>query len=67
LVRWSCRAISFRFGSRNTTVTFRQRIYRDAGHDELLVEGRIQAACVSADTFKPRVIPKELFAAMERD
>jgi acyl-CoA thioester hydrolase len=52
---------------RHTTVTFRQHVYRDAKRDELLVEGRVQAACVAADTFRPRAIPGELFAAMERD
>jgi len=52
---------------RRTTVTFGQRIFRDDSRTELLVEGTIQAACVVADTFKPRVIPTELFAAMERD
>ncbi len=45
---------------RGSSLRFRQRVYRDDSHDELLCAGDIRAACLDAGSFKPRRIPKEL-------
>lgn len=45
---------------RGSSLRFRQHIYRDASHKELLCEGDIRAACLEAGSFKPKRIPKDL-------
>jgi len=52
---------------RRASMRFRQAIYRDESKSERLVEASVEAACVAADTMRPRPIPTELLAAMERD
>ena len=52
---------------RPTAMQFAQRIHRGSPDGELLVTGRVRAACVHCDTFRPRRIPEEIIAAMERD
>jgi len=38
-------------------VTFSQPIYRERAGGELLTQGRVKAACVDAETLRPRPIP----------
>ncbi|NNF51440.1 MAG: tol-pal system-associated acyl-CoA thioesterase [Gammaproteobacteria bacterium] len=45
---------------RGSSMRFRQQIYRDDTHAEMLCEGDIRAACLDAGSFKPKRIPKEL-------
>jgi acyl-CoA thioester hydrolase len=52
---------------RRASMRFRQSIYRDDSRNERLVDAQVEAACVTADTMRPRPIPAELLAAMERD
>jgi len=52
---------------RRASMTFAQSIYRDETQDELLVSASVDAACVEASSLKPKPIPTELLAAMERD
>lgn len=51
---------------RRTAMTFDQSIHRGSPEGERLVTATVQAACVDADSFRPRAIPTEIFAAMER-
>lgn len=44
-----------------SALVFDQQIRRGGESGELLCEGTIRAACVSADELKPRSIPKSLF------
>lgn len=44
-----------------SALVFEQQIRRGGPGGELLCEGTIRAACVSADELKPRPIPKSLF------
>lgn len=48
------------FERRGSSMRFRQQVFRDASHAELLCEGEIRAACIEAGTFKPKRIPDEL-------
>ena len=52
--------------SRRTTMTFVQEIHRHALEGEVLVTGRVEAACVEANGFRPRPIPVELLEKLER-
>ena len=52
---------------RRASMTFGQAVYRDASQTEQLVSASVDAACVEASGMKPRPIPTELLAAMERD
>jgi acyl-CoA thioester hydrolase len=52
--------------SRRTTMTFVQEIHRHALEGEILVTGRVEAACVEANGFRPRPIPVELLEKLER-
>src|SRR5210317_1509812 len=45
--------------SRRTVMTFAQEIHQHRLGGDVLVTGRVQAACVDAATFKPRPIPRE--------
>lgn len=49
-----------------TSVVFRQRILRlsENGGEELLCEGDIKVACVTADGMRPTAIPEEMRAAI---
>jgi acyl-CoA thioester hydrolase len=51
---------------RRTTMTFGQAIHRQAPDGQRLVSGTVAAACVDADSFRPRPIPPDILAAMER-
>ncbi len=48
---------------RAASMTLLQQVRR--GDDELLAEGRVGVACLSAESFKPARIPKPLRAAIE--
>lgn len=52
----SCRVLS----KTRTSLIFEQEIRRGDRDGELLVSGTIRAACVSADSLKPRPIPADL-------
>ena len=52
---------------RRASMRFRQAIYRDESQNERLVQANVDAACVAAETMRPRPIPTQLLAAMERD
>lgn len=47
------------------SIGFRQRVCRDSLSGELLAEGRIRAACVAADTLRPKRIPALMKSAIE--
>ena len=50
-------------GATRISVSFEQNIYRDPGDascQELLCSGAIRAACLHADSFKPRAIPESV-------
>ena len=51
---------------RRTTMTFGQAIHREEPDGQRLVTGTVAAACVDADSFRPRPIPTDILAAMER-
>jgi acyl-CoA thioester hydrolase len=51
---------------RRTTMTFDQAIHRGDVEGPRLVTGTVEAACVDADSFRPRPIPNDILAAMER-
>ena len=39
---------------------FKQRLTRDSATGPVLVEGEVEAACLDADSFRPRRLPKTL-------
>lgn len=41
-------------------IVFEQAVYRDEGNDELLCSAECEAACITADTFRPRRLPPGL-------
>lgn len=43
--------------SSRASLTFRQEIYRERPGGELLLEGRVRAACLNAQTYKPQPLP----------
>jgi len=43
-------------------VMFEQAVYRDDDSDELLCSAECEAACITADTFKPRRLPPGLLS-----
>jgi tol-pal system-associated acyl-CoA thioesterase len=43
------------------SLTLQQEVYRDAVGGELLLEGRVRAACLDALTYRPRPLPAELW------
>lgn len=49
----SCRVV----GTTRTSVTFEQEIRRNDVEGELLVSGRLRAACVDCNRLRPRAIP----------
>jgi acyl-CoA thioester hydrolase len=48
-----------------TSFTFRQEIFRGGDRGELLVSGRTRAACLDADTMKPKAFPPALVKELE--
>jgi acyl-CoA thioester hydrolase len=42
------------------TLSFNQAVYRDGVAGELLVNGDIRVACLDAETYRPRGLPREL-------
>ena len=50
---------------RRTAMSFGQVIHRDDPDGERLATATVQAACVDADSFRPRAIPTDIIAAME--
>jgi YbgC/YbaW family acyl-CoA thioester hydrolase len=52
--------------SRRTTMTFVQEVHRHSLEGEVLVRGRVEAACVEANGFRPRPIPVEILEKLER-
>lgn len=49
-----------------STVAFRQAVLRDGDDGEILCEGIVRAACVDVDTLRPRSLPTELLAELDR-
>lgn len=47
--------------STRATLTFDQNVYRDALDGELLLDGRVRAACLDALKYRPRPLPKSLW------
>ena len=50
---------------RPASLAFRQSIVRSAD-GEVLIEAEVRAACVAADAFRPRPIPDDLFAELQK-
>ena len=46
------------------SLTLDQQVYREAVGGELLLEGRVRAACLDAVKYRPRPLPKELWGAL---
>jgi acyl-CoA thioester hydrolase len=46
------------------TLSFNQAVYRGAAGGELLVNGDIRVACLDADTYRPRGLPRELIGKL---
>jgi acyl-CoA thioesterase FadM len=38
-----------------------QEVYRDSVGGELLLDGRVRAACLDAQTYRPRPLPPQLW------
>ncbi|HUO81960.1 MAG TPA: tol-pal system-associated acyl-CoA thioesterase [Gammaproteobacteria bacterium] len=53
-------------GSTRTSFTFAQDVYRGSPDGELLCHGKTRAACLDADSFRPRPLPESLFAEISR-
>lgn len=53
-------------GWRGASVAFAQEIRRGGEDGELLVEATIRAACLDADTLKPRPLPPRLLEELRR-
>ena len=43
------------------SLTLDQEVYRGAVDGELLLDGRVRAACLDAQTYRPRPLPPELW------
>jgi acyl-CoA thioester hydrolase len=43
------------------SLTLDQEVYRDAVGGELLLDGRVRAACLDAQSYRPRPLPQELW------
>ncbi|MCP3999837.1 MAG: tol-pal system-associated acyl-CoA thioesterase [Gammaproteobacteria bacterium] len=43
-------------------IIFEQAVYRDDASDELLCSAECEAACITADTFRPRRLPPGLLS-----
>ena len=43
------------------SITLDQEVYRAAGGGELLLDGRVRAACLDAQKYRPRPLPPELW------
>ncbi|MCJ7555557.1 MAG: tol-pal system-associated acyl-CoA thioesterase [Gammaproteobacteria bacterium] len=56
LLNVSCRGVSIT----RTSLSFEQEIRRDDKQGELLVTGKVKAACVDADRLRPRAIPANM-------
>ena len=47
------------------SITLDQEVYRDAVGGELLLDGRVRAACLDAQTYRPRPLPPELWTQIK--
>jgi acyl-CoA thioester hydrolase len=43
------------------SITLDQEVYRDAVGGELLLDGRVRAACLDAQKYRPRPLPAALW------
>lgn len=46
------------------SLTFEQRIYRDAAGGELLLDGKVKVGCIDASSFKPKALPKMVVGSL---
>jgi len=53
-------------GRRRTVMDFVQEIRHETLDGDLLSQGRVQAACVEADNFRPRPIPADIVERLEQ-
>jgi acyl-CoA thioester hydrolase len=47
------------------SLTLEQEVYREAVGGELLLEGRVRAACLDARSYRPKPLPKALWEQIE--
>jgi acyl-CoA thioester hydrolase len=47
------------------SITLDQEVYRDAVGGDLLLDGRVRAACLDAQTYRPRPLPPELWTQIK--
>ena len=47
------------------SITLDQQVYRDHVGGELLLDGRVRAACLDAQTYRPRPLPPELWTQIK--
>jgi acyl-CoA thioester hydrolase len=47
------------------SITLDQEVYRDVLGGELLLDGRVRAACLDAQTYRPRPLPPQLWTQIK--
>jgi acyl-CoA thioester hydrolase len=47
------------------SITLDQEVYRDSVGGELLLDGRVRAACLDAQTYRPRPLPPQLWTQIK--
>jgi acyl-CoA thioester hydrolase len=47
------------------SITLDQEVYREEFGGELLLDGRVRAACLDAQTYRPRPLPPELWTQIK--
>lgn len=47
------------------SLSFEQRIYRDAVGGELLLDGMVKVGCIDAASFRPRALPQEVVRSLQ--
>jgi acyl-CoA thioester hydrolase len=46
------------------SLTFEQRVYRDAAGGELLLDGKVKVGCIDAGSFRPKALPKAIVESL---
>jgi acyl-CoA thioester hydrolase len=53
-------------GAQRATMEFAQEIRRNSPEGDLLTRGQVKAACVAAESFRPRAIPPDIIERLEQ-
>lgn len=46
------------------SLTFEQRVYREAVGGELLIDGKVKVGCIDATSFKPKALPQVIVGSL---